>query len=104
MPPVEVLKKCSLCKIDRILECYYTKGSRWDSRCKDCIKKQKANMRKMRRLSLQKRKTIFNFTIHVREIPASENTAYNHKILRTVLKNLALDSFQLRNDIEFSRH
>ncbi len=92
--PGEVRKKCSLCDEVKIFECYYTKGSRRDSRCKDCIKKQKANARKMRRLSLQKRKTIFDFTIHVREIPASEDTNYNQKILRAALQNLALDAFQ----------
>ena len=35
-------KKCKLCGKNKALSCYYSKGNRWDSRCKNCIKKVKS--------------------------------------------------------------
>lgn len=87
-------KKCSFCDKVKIIGCYYTKGHRRDSRCKECIKKQKAKARKMRQGSLRRQRTTLDFIIEVREIPATENNLYSQKFLREVLTNLAMDAFR----------
>lgn len=87
-------KKCKLCRKNKALSCYYSKGNRWDTRCKDCVKKQKATIRKKKRMASNKFNTYMDVTeVEVSEVSAAQNDGYTPKVLENVLGDLILDVF-----------